>query len=173
MKITFLGAAGTVTGSKFLIDTQDLRILVDCGLFQGVKKVRERNWNPFPIDVGSIDAIVLTHAHIDHTGYLGALAASGYSGIPLFTPGALRAVRSASLGVARTVNILCHKALMVSWSRGERQVRRCHVRRAVSDTRSGGALPVRAGSHRGARRWRRLAPPDPHRTANPSGNRVQ
>jgi metallo-beta-lactamase family protein len=80
MKITFLGAAGTVTGSKFLVDSQGTRILVDCGLFQGVKKVRERNWKQFPIEVSSIDAIVLTHAHIDHTGYLGALVALGYSG---------------------------------------------------------------------------------------------
>jgi len=80
MNITFLGAAGTVTGSRFLLDSNGTRILVDCGLFQGIKKVRERNWNEFPVDVASIDAIVLTHAHIDHTGYLPVLIARGYSG---------------------------------------------------------------------------------------------
>ncbi len=80
MKITFLGAAGTVTGSKFLLERNGSRILIDCGLFQGLKKVRQRNWKEFPVDVGSIDAIVLTHAHIDHTGYLPVLVRDGYSG---------------------------------------------------------------------------------------------
>jgi metallo-beta-lactamase family protein len=79
MKVTFLGAAGTVTGSKFLLESRDSRFLVDCGLFQGIKKVRQRNWSDFPIDIASIDAIVLTHAHIDHTGYLPVLTARGYS----------------------------------------------------------------------------------------------
>ncbi|MDH3402058.1 MAG: MBL fold metallo-hydrolase [Acidobacteriota bacterium] len=80
MKLTFLGAAGTVTGSKHLLDCDGTRILFDCGLFQGLKKLRQRNWSPFPVDVGSIDAIVLTHAHIDHSGYLPVLVREGYSG---------------------------------------------------------------------------------------------
>jgi metallo-beta-lactamase family protein len=78
--ITFLGAAGTVTGSKFLLESNGARILIDAGLFQGVKQVRRRNWRQLSIDVESIDAIVLTHAHIDHTGYLPVLVRGGYSG---------------------------------------------------------------------------------------------
>jgi len=80
VKITFLGAAGTVTGSRFLLDTGRTRILVDCGLFQGVKQVRQRNWQEFPVDIEALDAVVLTHAHIDHTGYLPALIRDGYEG---------------------------------------------------------------------------------------------
>lgn len=80
MKLTFLGAAGTVTGSRFLVDHGDTRLLVDCGLFQGVKQLRERNWKPFPVPQESIDAVIVTHAHIDHTGYLPALVRDGYAG---------------------------------------------------------------------------------------------
>src|SRR5437867_8317983 len=69
MKLTFLGATQTVTGSKFLMETKDRRILLDCGLFQGSKELRLRNWEAPPVDPKSIDAVVLTHAHIDHTGY--------------------------------------------------------------------------------------------------------
>ena len=71
-KITFLGAAGTVTGSKYLIETGSKRLLVDCGLFQGSKDLQQRNWNPLTVDPGTIDWVLLTHAHIDHTGYLPA-----------------------------------------------------------------------------------------------------
>jgi len=65
-----LGGAGTVTGSKYLLNTSSFRLLVDCGLFQGLKSLREKNWSPFPADPGSIHAIILTHAHLDHCGYL-------------------------------------------------------------------------------------------------------
>src|SRR4029079_9968229 len=68
--LTFLGAAGTVTGSKHLVDLGDHRILVDCGLFQGLKDLRLRNWAAFPIDPKRIDAVVLTHADLDHCGYI-------------------------------------------------------------------------------------------------------
>ena len=68
LSITFLGGTGTVTGSKYLIETGEHRILVDCGLFQGYKLLRERNWAPFPVPPSSIDAVVLTHAHLDHSG---------------------------------------------------------------------------------------------------------
>ncbi|PMW65771.1 MBL fold metallo-hydrolase, partial [Pseudomonas sp. GW460-8] len=67
MKLTFLGAVQTVTGSKYLVQTAQQRILVDCGLFQGVKELRERNWLPLPIEVPSLDAVILTHAHLDHS----------------------------------------------------------------------------------------------------------
>src|SRR6266566_5243315 len=80
MKLIFLGATQTVTGSKFLIETNDRRILVDCGLFQGLKELRLRNWEAPPVDPKSIDAVVLTHAHIDHTGYLPRFVAQGYKG---------------------------------------------------------------------------------------------
>src|SRR6476660_1969689 len=78
--LTFLGAAGTVTGSKHLLDTGAHRVLIDCGLFPGLKPLRERNWQPLPIPASSIDAVVLTHAHLDHCGYLPRLVAQGFRG---------------------------------------------------------------------------------------------
>lgn len=75
--LRFLGAAGTVTGSRFLIEAAGARVLVDCGLFQGLKELRLRNWDRFPIAPDTIDAIVLTHAHLDHSGYLPALGRDG------------------------------------------------------------------------------------------------
>lgn len=78
--LTFLGATGTVTGSRYLIDTDARRVLVDCGLFQGYKQLRLRNWNPFPVPPSSITDVVLTHAHIDHSGYLPALVKNGFRG---------------------------------------------------------------------------------------------
>jgi metallo-beta-lactamase family protein len=84
MELSFLGAAGTVTGSKYLISTNKQRILLDCGLFQGIKKVRQRNWEDPPFDPTEIDAIVLTHAHIDHSGYLPVLCKRGYKG-PIYS----------------------------------------------------------------------------------------
>jgi metallo-beta-lactamase family protein len=80
MQLTFLGAAGTVTGSKHLLDVDGYRILVDCGLFQGLKELRLRNWEPLPVDPASIDAVVLTHAHLDHCGYLPRLQPSRAAG---------------------------------------------------------------------------------------------
>lgn len=79
-RLRFLGATDTVTGSRYLIESQDRRILVDCGLFQGYKRLRERNRVPFPVAPESIDAVLLTHAHLDHTGYLPALVRDGFSG---------------------------------------------------------------------------------------------
>jgi len=73
MQITFLGATQTVTGSKYLLNVDSKRILVDCGLFQGQKELSLRNWNPFPMDPKTIDYVIITHAHIEHTGYLALL----------------------------------------------------------------------------------------------------
>jgi metallo-beta-lactamase family protein len=85
--LTFLGAAGTVTGSKHLLDFGDRRVLIDGGLFQGLKELRLRNWAPFPFNASKIDAIVLTHAHLDHCGYLPRLIAQGFRGRIFCTPG--------------------------------------------------------------------------------------
>ena len=86
-KLTFLGAARTVTGSKYLVDTGRAKILVDCGLFQGLKELRLRNWEPLPVEISQVNAIVLTHAHLDHTGYLPRLVAEGYRGHVFCTAG--------------------------------------------------------------------------------------
>ena len=86
-KITFLGAAGTVTGSKYLIEAGGKKLLVDCGLFQGPNELTQRNWNPLPLDVATIDWVVMTHAHIDHTGYLPKLVKAGYHGPDLLRRG--------------------------------------------------------------------------------------
>lgn len=80
MKITFLGAVEEVTGSKYLVEDNDVKILVDCGLFQGIKEITQRNWDPLPLAPASIDALVLTHAHIDHTGYIPLLIKNGFKG---------------------------------------------------------------------------------------------
>ena len=85
--LTFLGAAGTVTGSKHLLDLGGHRLLIDCGLFQGLKELRLRNWAALPVDASTIDAVVLTHAHLDHCGYLPRLVAQGFKGRIFCTPG--------------------------------------------------------------------------------------
>jgi metallo-beta-lactamase family protein len=87
MRITFWGATETVTGSRFVVEAAGRRILVDCGLYQGLKSLRLRNWAPFPIEPRSIDAVILTHAHIDHSGYLPALVRDGFDGPIWATPG--------------------------------------------------------------------------------------
>lgn len=78
--LTSLGAAGTVTGSKHLLECDGRRVLIDCGLFQGLKNLRQLNWEPLPVDAASIDAVILTHAHLDHTGYLPRLVQEGFRG---------------------------------------------------------------------------------------------
>jgi metallo-beta-lactamase family protein len=80
MKLTFLGAARTVTGSKYLLESSGQHWLVDCGLFQGLKELRLRNWERFPIDPKTLTGVLLTHAHLDHSGYLPLLARNGFRG---------------------------------------------------------------------------------------------
>ncbi len=86
MKLSFLGAAGTVTGSKFLLERSGKKILFDCGLFQGIKKIRERNWRPPAVDPATLDAVVLTHAHLDHSGFLPVFVREGFDGPIYCTP---------------------------------------------------------------------------------------
>jgi metallo-beta-lactamase family protein len=87
--LRFLGAAGTVTGSRYLIESSGKRILVDCGLFQGYKQLRERNRASFPVPPETIDAVLLTHAHLDHSGYIPALVRNGFRGKVICTPATL------------------------------------------------------------------------------------
>lgn len=89
MQLRFLGAAGTVTGSKTLLSAAGRQVLIDCGAFQGVKNLRARNWAAPAFDVERLDAVVLTHAHIDHSGYLPVLARYGYKG-PVYCTSATR-----------------------------------------------------------------------------------
>ncbi|MEJ8827295.1 MBL fold metallo-hydrolase [Variovorax humicola] len=89
MRIQFLGGTGTVTGSKYLLEHAGKRLLLDCGLFQGLKQLRLRNWDPLPIAPASIDAVLLTHAHMDHAGYVPRLVREGFKG-PVFCTQATR-----------------------------------------------------------------------------------
>jgi metallo-beta-lactamase family protein len=89
MQISFLGAADTVTGSRHLVDVAGTRILLDCGLFQGFKTLRERNWARFPVEPASIDAVVLSHAHLDHCGFLPALVKQGFKGRVYASPASI------------------------------------------------------------------------------------
>lgn len=87
ISLTFLGAARTVTGSKYLLETGTARILIDCGLFQGLKELRERNWQDVPFKPSELNAVVLTHAHLDHCGYLPRLVKQGFAGRVFCTAG--------------------------------------------------------------------------------------
>ncbi|WP_417461227.1 MBL fold metallo-hydrolase RNA specificity domain-containing protein [Kordiimonas sp.] len=87
MKLAFMGAAGTVTGSKYLLSGADSKIMVDCGLFQGLKDLRLKNWAPLEVAPSTIDAVLLTHAHLDHSGHLPLLAREGFFG-PIYCTGA-------------------------------------------------------------------------------------
>ncbi len=80
MRLTFLGGTETVTGSKYLLETESTRVLVDCGLYQGYKWLRRRNWQPLPLAINEVDAIVLTHAHLDHSGFIPVLYKHGFRG---------------------------------------------------------------------------------------------
>ena len=80
VKVKFLGGTRTVTGSKYLLEIDHFKILIDCGIFQGEKEIRDRNWTKFPVNIEEIDAVILTHAHLDHSGYLPKIVKEGYNG---------------------------------------------------------------------------------------------
>ena len=92
-ELTFLGAARTVTGSKYLLTHGGSTVLFDCGLFQGLKELRQRNWDAFPVEPASVTSVVLTHAHLDHIGYLPRLVAQGFSGRVFCTAGTVDLAR--------------------------------------------------------------------------------
>lgn len=93
LTFTSHGGAGTVTGSRHLLTHGDTRLLVDCGLFQGLKNLRELNWRPLPVEPRTLDAVVLTHAHLDHSGYLPRLVRDGFGGKVHLTPAPPRSPR--------------------------------------------------------------------------------
>jgi metallo-beta-lactamase family protein len=86
MRLTFHGAAETVTGSRYLLEAAGAKVLIDCGLFQGLKALRLRNWERLPFPPSSVGAVVLTHAHIDHSGYLPRFVRDGFGGPIYSTP---------------------------------------------------------------------------------------
>jgi metallo-beta-lactamase family protein len=112
-KLTFLGAAGTVTGSKYLVEANRKRLLVDCGIFQGSNELSDRNYQPLSIDPKNIDFVVLTHAHLDHTGWLPCLVKAGYHGPIYANPATIELTSlllkdSAHLQEEDTLNALKH-----------------------------------------------------------------
>lgn len=117
MSLTFLGASGTVTGSKYLLTVDGRRLLVDAGLYQGEKQWRERNWEPFPVDPASISDILVTHAHLDHVGYLPALVKAGFSGRILATADTCRLAAIVLMDAAHLQERETQKALAGGYSR--------------------------------------------------------
>ncbi|OLE23865.1 MAG: MBL fold metallo-hydrolase [Catenulispora sp. 13_1_20CM_3_70_7] len=114
--LTFLGGAGTVTGSKYLVRTPRASVLVDCGLFQGLRGLRRRNWEPLPVAAEAIDAVVVTHAHLDHCGYLPRLARDGFTGAVYATPETIRLAEIALRDSAHLAEEEAHHANEHGWS---------------------------------------------------------
>lgn len=115
--VTFLGATRTVTGSKYLLETGDSRILIDCGLFQGLSTLRRRNWADMPFRWSDIDAVVITHAHLDHCGYLPVLARRGWSGPVYATEGTARLVEIVLADSAHLQEEEARQANEAGWSK--------------------------------------------------------
>lgn len=117
VSLRFLGAADTVTGSRYLVTDSSSRVLVDCGLFQGFKVLRERNRAPFPVPPESVDAVVLTHAHLDHSGYLPALVRDGFRGHIYASEGTVELCRIMLLDSAHLLEEEARHAAKHGWSR--------------------------------------------------------
>ena len=118
--LSFLGGAGTVTGSRYLVTDSTTRTLIDCGLFQGFKVLRQRNRSPFPVSPSSIDALVLTHAHLDHSGYIPALVRDGFHGRIYASEGTIALCRIMLLDSAHLLEEEANHAARHGWSRHER-----------------------------------------------------
>jgi len=103
--LMFLGGAGTVTGSRFLVEAGQSKLLVDCGLFQGYKQLRLKNWQPLGVDPADLDAVILTHAHLDHSGYLPALVKQGFKK-PVLVSGAFSWAGGAGQGIGFMIHRL-------------------------------------------------------------------
>lgn len=117
--LQFLGASGTVTGSKYLLEAHGKRIVIDAGMYQGTKELRLRNWEPFPIDAATIDAVVLTHAHADHTSYLPALVDQGFDGPVWCTVGTARLTEIVLLDAAKLQELATQDAIKGGYSKHE------------------------------------------------------
>ncbi|MCM2577431.1 MBL fold metallo-hydrolase RNA specificity domain-containing protein [Streptomyces meridianus] len=115
--LTFLGGVGTVTGSKFMVETDHVRIMVDCGLFQGLAALRRRNWRPLPVDASAVHAVVITHAHLDHCGHLPRLVRQGFRG-PVFC----------SVHTARLAEIVLRDSARLQQEEADHANRRGHTR---------------------------------------------
>ena len=115
--MTFLGGAGTVTGSKTLLAHGGHRLLVDCGLFQGTRELRRQNWDPLPVPASTVEAVVLSHAHLDHCGYLPALVRQGFTGRVLCTPGTAELAAIVLRDSARLAEEEARDARAGGWSR--------------------------------------------------------
>jgi metallo-beta-lactamase family protein len=117
--LTFLGAAGTVTGSKYLLQTDQSKILIDCGLFQGLSSLRRRNWQPPAASLSALDAVVLTHAHLDHSGYLPLLVRHGWRGPVYATPGTIELAAIVLTDSAHLMEEEAEHANRYGWSKHE------------------------------------------------------
>ncbi|MDI2129518.1 MBL fold metallo-hydrolase RNA specificity domain-containing protein [Yinghuangia seranimata] len=115
--LTFLGGTGTVTGSKFMVESEHARVLVDCGLFQGLAELRRRNWKPLALQAEDVDAVVLTHGHLDHCGYLPRLVREGFRGRVVCTPNTARLAELVLRDSARLLAEEAEHANHNGWSR--------------------------------------------------------
>jgi metallo-beta-lactamase family protein len=135
LRISFLGAADTVTGSRHLVDWGGTRVLLDCGMFQGYKTFRERNWAPVPPELHGLDAVVLSHAHLDHCGWLPVLARSAFRGPIYATPATVDLARVLLLDAAHLQEEDARRANRYGYSRHEKALplyTRADARRALS-----------------------------------------
>ncbi|MET7380609.1 MBL fold metallo-hydrolase [Streptomyces sp. NPDC005526] len=177
--LTFLGGVGTVTGSKFLVESDHARVLVDCGLFQGLADLRRRNWRRLPCDAEDIEAVVVTHAHLDHCGYLPRLVRQGFRGPVVTTESSARLIEIVLRDSARLQTEAARHANEHGWSRHrpaqplyddadvDRTVRllRPVGTGTTSDVAAGTRLTLHPAGHILGSAWARLTLEDGHTLA--------
>jgi len=180
--LTFLGGAGTVTGSKYLVRTPRASVLVDCGLFQGLGELRRRNWQPLPVSAESIDTVVVTHAHLDHCGYLPRLVKSGFGGAVHATPETIRLAEIVLRDSAHLLEEEAEHANQHGWSKHKpalplydvKDVERCldHFVELDFDTpdriADGVHATLRNAGHILGSAWAKLTLDGPDETSQPS-----